>query len=591
MRVAYWRLPRLISLPIANTRDARLSWFLDSAWFAVVAGIASLSVWITYSFVTQELSWADGMQAVGLTFVTMARVVILLLLATSFWVPVSVWIGLRPAVAERVQPLVQFLAAFPANVIFPVVVVAILHYRLNPDVWLSPLIILGTQWYIVFNVIAGASAFPNDLKEVAASFGAKGWQWWRSVILPGIFPYYVTGALTASGASWNASIVAEYVRWGDDKVAAHGIGAYIAQATEAGDYQKIVLGIAVMSLFVILFNRLLWRPLFGYAERRLRLSGWSFVMATSSALPLLEIRHVDQRYAKSSGDEGITILDDVNLTLRSGEIVGLLGRSGCGKSSLLRIVSGLVRPSTGDVVYQGEPITGPAHGVAMVFQSFALFPWLSVLENVEFGLRAMAVPEEDRRSLSAIDLIGLDGFESAYPKELSGGMRQRVGFARALVVNPSILLMDEPFSALDVLTAETLRTDLLDLWCEGRMPIKSILMVTHNIEEAVLMCDRILVLSSNPGRISAELTVTLKHPRNRLDPEFRQLVDTIYARMTLWCRAGKPRRQLPRHRLRHDFAPGFDEHAGRPYRSRCGSSLRGQGRLARYCRCPADGNR
>lgn len=257
-------------------------------------------------------------------------------------------------------------------------------------------------------------------------------------------------------------------------------------------------------------------------------------MAASSALPLLEIRHVDQRYARSSGDEGITILDDVNLTLRSGEIVGLLGRSGCGKSSLLRIVSGLVRPSTGDVVYQGEPITGPAHGVAMVFQSFALFPWLSVLENVEFGLRAMAVPEEEahRRALSAIDLIGLDGFESAYPKELSGGMRQRVGFARALVVNPSILLMDEPFSALDVLTAETLRTDLLDLWCEGRMPIKSILMVTHNIEEAVLMCDRILVLSSNPGRISAELTVTLKHPRNRLDPEFRQLVDTIYARMT-----------------------------------------------------------
>jgi NitT/TauT family transport system ATP-binding protein len=170
----------------------------------------------------------------------------------------------------------------------------------------------------------------------------------------------------------------------------------------------------------------------------------------------------------------------------------------------------------------------------MVFQSFALFPWLTVLANVELGLRAKRVTKDEarRRALKAIDLIGLDGFESAFPKELSGGMRQRVGFARALVVHPNILLMDEPFSALDVLTAETLRTDLLDLWVEGRMPIKSILMVTHNIEEAVLMCDRIIVLSSNPGRIAAEIQVKLHHPRNRLDPEFRQLVDKIYALMT-----------------------------------------------------------
>jgi NitT/TauT family transport system ATP-binding protein len=257
-------------------------------------------------------------------------------------------------------------------------------------------------------------------------------------------------------------------------------------------------------------------------------------MLDSSSSPLLEIRHVSQRYRKGSGEEGVTILDDVNLTIKEGEIVGLLGRSGCGKSSLLRIVSGLMRPSSGEAVFRGGAVFGPANGIAMVFQSFALFPWLSVLENVEFGLRAMSVREDEahRRALSAIDLIGLDGFESAYPKELSGGMRQRVGFARALVVNPSLLLMDEPFSALDVLTAETLRTDLLDLWWEGRMPIKSILMVTHNIEEAVLMCDRILVLSSNPGRITAEIKVPLQHPRNRLDPEFRQLVDLIYARMT-----------------------------------------------------------
>jgi NitT/TauT family transport system ATP-binding protein len=228
------------------------------------------------------------------------------------------------------------------------------------------------------------------------------------------------------------------------------------------------------------------------------------------------------------------VLENVSLRLIEGEIVGLLGRSGCGKSTLLRVIAGLNRPAAGEVIFNGGPVDGPAEGIAMVFQSFALFPWLTVLANTEIGLRAQKKPEAEARraALAAIDLIGLDGFESAYPKELSGGMRQRVGFARALVTHPNILLMDEPFSALDVLTAETLRTDLLDLWVEGRMPIKSILMVTHNIEEAVLMCDRIIVLSSNPGRITAEIAVTLPHPRNRLDPEFRQLVDHIYALMT-----------------------------------------------------------
>jgi NitT/TauT family transport system ATP-binding protein len=249
---------------------------------------------------------------------------------------------------------------------------------------------------------------------------------------------------------------------------------------------------------------------------------------------LLEVSHVSKRYQTGAGEPGPAILDDISLALKENEIVGLLGRSGCGKSSLLRIVAGLISPSAGGVHYLGEPVRGPAHGIAMVFQSFALFPWLTVLANVELGLRAKKMPKDEarRRALKAIDLIGLDGFESAFPKELSGGMRQRVGFARALVVHPNILLMDEPFSALDVLTAETLRTDLLDLWVEGRMDIKSILMVTHNIEEAVLMCDRILVLSSNPGRVAAEIPVKLQHPRNRLDPEFRQLVEKIYALMT-----------------------------------------------------------
>ena len=259
--------------------------------------------------------------------------------------------------------------------------------------------------------------------------------------------------------------------------------------------------------------------------------------------PLLEVADVSQRYKTGSGEDGPPVLDHVSLKLTAGEIVGLLGRSGCGKSSLLRIVAGLILPAEGTVTYDDAPVSGPVDGLAMVFQSFALFPWLTVLANVEIGLRARKVPEAEarKRALAAIDLIGLDGFESAFPKELSGGMRQRVGFARALVVNPKILLMDEPFSALDVLTAETLRTDLLDLWVEGRMPIKSILMVTHNIEEAVLMCDRIVVLSSNPGRIAAEIRVTLQHPRNRLDPEFRQLVDRIYALMTKRAVEASPR--------------------------------------------------
>ena len=248
---------------------------------------------------------------------------------------------------------------------------------------------------------------------------------------------------------------------------------------------------------------------------------------------MLDIRNVRQTYSKGQAND-LLVLDGINLQLREGEIVGLLGRSGSGKSTLLRIIAGLARPRGGDVTWQGQPIDGPPKGVAMVFQSFALFPWLTVLENVEIGLEPLGVPPAERRqrSLQAIDLIGLDGFENAYPKELSGGMRQRVGFARGLVVHPQLLLMDEPFSALDVLTAETLRTDLVDLWMEGKLPLRSILLVTHNIEEAVLMCDRVVIFASNPGRIAAEVKIDLPYPRNRTEPAFRQLVDDIYGRMT-----------------------------------------------------------
>src|SRR5277367_2161441 len=248
---------------------------------------------------------------------------------------------------------------------------------------------------------------------------------------------------------------------------------------------------------------------------------------------LLTVQGCRQAYHKDASAD-LVVLDDVDLVLQENEIVALLGRSGSGKSTLLRIVAGLLTPTAGEVRWRGRKTEGPTEGVAMVFQSFALFPWLTVQENVELGLEARGVAraEREKRAEEAIDLIGLGGFESAYPKELSGGMRQRVGLARALVVYPDLLLMDEPFSALDVLTAENLRTDLIDLWSEGKLPVKSVLMVTHNIEEAVLMCDRILVFSVNPGRVASELRVPFPHPRNRLDPAFREMVDDIYALMT-----------------------------------------------------------
>jgi NitT/TauT family transport system ATP-binding protein len=249
--------------------------------------------------------------------------------------------------------------------------------------------------------------------------------------------------------------------------------------------------------------------------------------------PLIAIQGISKSFKKGESQE-LLVLDNLNFTLREGEIVALLGRSGSGKSTLLRILAGLTRPSKGQVLYRNKPVSGPVIGVSMVFQSFALFPWLTVLQNVELGLEAQGVSREERRvrALEAIDIIGLDGFESAYPKELSGGMRQRVGFARALVVNPDVLLMDEPFSALDVLTADNLRSDLLDLWQAKKTNIRNILLVTHNIQEAALLADRILVFSSNPGKIRGELTVDISHPRSDDDEKIHAVVDEVYTLMT-----------------------------------------------------------
>ncbi|KTD04720.1 nitrate/sulfonate/bicarbonate ABC transporter ATP-binding protein [Fluoribacter gormanii] len=237
---------------------------------------------------------------------------------------------------------------------------------------------------------------------------------------------------------------------------------------------------------------------------------------------------------KKAAEQNLLVLEDVNFKLQEGEIVALLGKSGSGKSTLLRIIAGLIAPTSGTVTYRGKPVTSPVAGIAMVFQSFALMPWLTVLENVELGLEAQGVSREERRhrAIEAIDIIGLDGFESAFPKELSGGMRQRVGFARALVINPDVLLMDEPFSALDVLTAENLKSDLLELWAEKKTNTNGILLVTHNIEEAATLADRIVIFGNDPGYIRAELPVTLPQPRDPQSPEFRALVDKIYTLMT-----------------------------------------------------------
>jgi NitT/TauT family transport system permease protein len=270
--VSFWRLrlPRLLPANAFAPTPAA-SRILDVAWIAIVVAIALWALSSVVAYIGTELSWPDVLQATIFTVYTLIRVVVLMALATIVWVPISVWVGLRPRWAEAVQPIAQFLAAFPVNLLFGAAVSLVLVFHLNPDIWLSVLIVFGTQWYIVFNTIGGAAAFPNDLREAAANFRVHGRDWWLKAILPGVMPYYVTGAITASGGSWNASIVAEFVKWKDQTVAAHGIGDYIAEATGKGDFPKIVLGVAIMSIFVTLLNRLFWRRLYSYSERRLRL--------------------------------------------------------------------------------------------------------------------------------------------------------------------------------------------------------------------------------------------------------------------------------------------------------------------------------
>ncbi|MBU6958246.1 ABC transporter permease subunit [Pseudomonas sp. CVAP len=272
VRITNMRLSLPRSKAVAVQASPTVSRVIDWVWASAIVAMTLYALYHIVIYVGSEVTFDELWHVIGLGTITLLRVALLILVASLIWVPLGVMIGLRPHLAEKIQPLAQFLAAFPANLLFPVFVIVILRYQLNPDIWLSPLIVLGTQWYILFNVIAGASAFPNDFREAATNFRIRGWQWWRKVMLPGIFPYYVTGAITASGGAWNASIVSEFVSWGQDKVVAHGLGAYIAQTTAAGDFPKITLGVVVMSFFVVAFNRVLWRPLYAIAENKLRLN-------------------------------------------------------------------------------------------------------------------------------------------------------------------------------------------------------------------------------------------------------------------------------------------------------------------------------
>ncbi len=241
---------------------------IDAMWYTMIALAAAWAGWKIFGFIAATLHWGDLGTAVLMGAYTMLRVIVLMMIASAIWVPIGVWIGLRPRATRIAQPIAQFLAAFPANLLFPPFVLAIVHFHLSANIWLTPLMLIGTQWYVLFNVIAGAAAFPGDMKEAVANFRVRGWLWWRKVMIPGILPYFITGAITASGGAWNASIVAEVASWGNHHLAAQGLGAYIAQATAAGDTPRVVLGVVVMSGFVITFNRILWRPLYAYATRR-----------------------------------------------------------------------------------------------------------------------------------------------------------------------------------------------------------------------------------------------------------------------------------------------------------------------------------
>src|SRR5580693_6701899 len=273
-KAVFWtsRLVKRTDKLVVEEQDRPKRRSLDLLWVSLLVAAVAAGLWHILAVLVVNTPLAEALHVCGLACLTMARVFILIALASLVWVPIGIWVGMRPRAAQIVQPIAQFMAAFPANLLFPIAVYGIVEWKLNPDIYLSPLMILGTQWYILFNIIAGASTIPTEMRYAAANFGVKGWLWWRKVALPAVLPFYVTGAITASGGSWNAAQVAELATWGNTQIEARGLGSYIAEATTAGDFHKIVLGIGTMSLFVVVINRLFWRPLYYYAERKYRLT-------------------------------------------------------------------------------------------------------------------------------------------------------------------------------------------------------------------------------------------------------------------------------------------------------------------------------
>jgi NitT/TauT family transport system permease protein len=485
----------------------RPSAMADRVFNAALIVLIPLLVAFGLRFILDTVGFGELLKVAGLGALTLLRVLVLLVFATVVWTPIGVAIGLNPRLAQRLQPVALICASFPANFIFPFATLAFITFHIPINVGSVALMALGAQWYILFNVIAGAASIPTDLREMTVDLGLHGWSRWRRLIIPGIFSSWVTGAITASGGAWNASIVSEVVTWG-------------ATTLTAADHA--------------------WRR----DDERLRRHDQPhalapFVRARGKEVPavtaaLIQVEGCCKAFPLPEGNGEFTVLQDVDLHVAPKEVLALLGRSGSGKSTLLRIMAGLIPPSSGGITSGGKTLRGANADVAMVFQSFALLPWLTVIENVELGLEARGVGRTQRtkRALKAIDQVGLDGFESAYPRELSGGMKQRVGFARALVVEPRVLFLDEPFSALDVLTAENLRGEIDELWNAGTFPAESILIVTHNIEEAVFLADRVIVLGANPGRIRGEVRIDLPRPHDRNDARFHALVEHLYAIMT-----------------------------------------------------------
>ena len=432
---------------------------------------------------------------------TFGRVVVLIVVATLVRVPVGVWIGMNPRVARLTQPIVQMLA----NFLFPFATLAFIELGVGRNIGGILPMALGAQSQRDRRRVGDPLGRPRS-DEV---LGVTGRQRRKRLIIPGVLTAYVTGGITAAGGAWNASIVAEVVTY---------------HPTRQVD---IIMPLSPT--------------------------------ARSGRRTIVSVSDLTKTFATRDGGE-LPVLEDLNLEVQPWEIVAPLGKSGSGRSTG-RCIAGLVSPSSGSIAYRSKSLQGINRGVSLVFQTFALLPWLSVQQNVELGLEAQGIPPNERalRALEAIDLIGLDGFESAFHKELSGGMRQRVGFARALVVEPDLLLTDEPFSALDVLTAENLRTELLELWPAGEFPAQAILIVTRNIEKAVTFADRVIVLGTNPGRIRAGLACTLARPRDRRDEQVNELVDRIDGIMT--------DRPAPAASADEDHEGGGAQHVGLPHAS------------------------